>query len=261
MHDLLDDYAHTNALRDVNPRLKLFLGLGSILLCVFSPSPVAPLIAALTMSATTVFLAKIPGRFYCKLLIVPLTFVLFSSLAILFVSGSGGEQIIAFRAFGLGLGIGRESANIALIALSRTLGGTSSLFFIALTTPMIEIFSILKTLGLPDVILELSMLIYRYIFVLMDQAMMINSAETTRLGHASLKGSFNSFSMLAGVLFLRAWEQGERLMVAMDSRCYDGRLDVFERRTPIVLQGALAVVGYLGIIAAVAFLTRDFRLI
>lgn len=260
MHDLLDDYAHTNALREVSPRLKLILGLGTILLCVFSPSPVAPLIAALTMSATTVFLAKIPGRFYCKLLIVPLTFVLFSSLAILFISAAG-PQIIAFRAFGLGLGIGRESANIALLALSRTLGGTSSLFFIALTTPMVEIFSILKSLRLPDVLLELSMLIYRYIFVLMDQAMTINSAETMRLGHASLKSSFNSFSMLSSVLFLRAWEQGEHLIVAMDSRCYDGRLDVFERRTPIVLQGALAVVGYLGVIAAIAFLSKDFRLI
>jgi energy-coupling factor transporter transmembrane protein EcfT len=51
------------------------------------------------------------------------------------------------------------------------------------------------------------------------------------------------------------------LMVAMDSRCYDGRLDVFERRTPIMLQGALTVIGYLGAVAAIAFLTRDFRLI
>ena len=36
MHDLLDDYAQTNALREVSPKLKLMLGLGSILLCVFS---------------------------------------------------------------------------------------------------------------------------------------------------------------------------------------------------------------------------------
>ena len=260
MHDLLDDYAHTNALREISPRLKLMLGLGSILLCVFSPSPVAPLIASLTMSATTVFLAKIPGRLYCKLLIVPLTFVLFSSLVILFVTGSG-EPIIAFQAFGLGLGIGRESANTALLMLSRTFGGTSSLFFIALTTPMIEIFSILKSLRLPDVLLELSMLIYRYIFVLMDQAIMINRAQTMRLGHANRRSSFNSFSMLSGVLFLRAWEQGERLMVAMDSRCYDGRVNVFERRTPVMPQGALIVVGYLAAVAAIALLTRNIRLI
>ena len=37
MHNLLDDYAHHNALRDISPRLKLFIGLGSILICVSSP--------------------------------------------------------------------------------------------------------------------------------------------------------------------------------------------------------------------------------
>jgi len=34
MHDLLDDYAHANALKDVIPKLKLMLGPGSILLCI-----------------------------------------------------------------------------------------------------------------------------------------------------------------------------------------------------------------------------------
>ncbi|OYV14619.1 MAG: hypothetical protein CG445_24, partial [Methanosaeta sp. ASM2] len=32
MHNLLDDYAHHNALRDVSPRLKLFIGLASMLI-------------------------------------------------------------------------------------------------------------------------------------------------------------------------------------------------------------------------------------
>ena len=64
MHDLLDDYAHSNALRETSPRLKLLLGLGAILLCVSSVTPIAPLFIAVTMSLITVRLAKIPGRFY-----------------------------------------------------------------------------------------------------------------------------------------------------------------------------------------------------
>jgi len=119
------------------------------------------LLIAFTMSVVTVFKAKIPGRIFSKLLLVPLTFALFSSVAILFVSGIG-QPIIAFQIFGLNIGV-EEGANTAMLLLSRTLGGTSSLFFVALTTPMIEIFSILKSLRIPDVLLELSMLIYRYI--------------------------------------------------------------------------------------------------
>lgn len=260
MHDLLDDYAQNNNLRNVSPKLKLILGMGSILICVFSPTLVAPILVGLIMSMTTVFLARIPARFYCKLLFVPLTFALFSCLAILFVRGFG-DKIVTFQIFSLSFGIEREGLSTALLILFRTMGGACSLFFIALTTPMIEIFSILKYLHIPDVLLELSMLIYRYIFVLMDMAIRISSAQTIRLGHNSLMSSIKSFSMLSSVLFIRAWEQGERLAVAMDARCYDGRLNTMEKHVPIKLQSIAIVFVYLVIVAIIAFLTRDIRMI
>lgn len=259
MHDLLDDYAHTNALRDVNSRLKLSLGLGSILVCVFSTSPLAPLLVALTLGAVTIFWAKIPVRFYLKLLAVPLAFVLFSCVAVIFLQG--GAALFTFSILGINLEVSREGLNLALLLLARTLGGMSALFFIALTTPMIEVFSILKSVGLPSFLIELSMLIYRYIFVLLDQAATIHSAQTMRLGGSGMRSSLYSFSMLASVLFLRAWEQGERLMVAMDSRCYDGYLDVMERDLPASNAVVVTVACYILVAVAIAFLTKDYHLI
>ncbi len=259
MHDLLDDYAHANALRDVNPRLKLALGLGSILVCAFSSSPVAPLLVAATLSAATIFLAKIPARFYLKMLAMPLAFVLFSCLAVIFLQG--GEALLSFSILGINLEVSREGLNLALLLTARTLGGMSALFFIALTTPMIEVFSILKSAGLPGFLIELSMLIYRYIFVLLDQAATIHSAQTMRLGGENVRSSVLSFSMLASVLFLRAWEQGERLIVAMDSRCYDGRLEIMERELPMPMGGLAATSCFLLAAAAIAFLTKDYYLI
>ncbi len=259
MHDLLDDYAHANALRDVNPRLKLTLGLGSILVCVFSTSPLAPLLVAAAMGAAAIILAKIPARFYFRLLAVPLAFALFSCAAVIFIQG--GDALFALSILGIKLEISQEGLNLALLLLARTIGGMSSLFFIALTTPMIEVFSILKSAGLPGFLIELSMLIYRYIFVLLDQAAMIHSAQVMRLGNSSLRSSLSAFSMLTSVLFLRAWEQGERLMVAMDSRCYDGRLDVMEMDLPMQRKGLAVTACYLLVTVAIAFLTKDFHLI
>ena len=259
MHDLLDDYAQSNALRDVNPRLKLSLGLGSILVCVFSTSPLAPLLVAVTLGAATIFLAKIPARFYLKLLAVPLAFVLFSCVAVIFLQG--GAALFTFSILGINLEVSGEGLNLAFLLLARTLGGMSALFFIALTTPMIEVFSILKSVGLPSFLIELSMLIYRYIFVLLDQAATIHSAQTMRLGGSGMRSSLYSFSMLASVLFLRAWEQGERLMVAMDSRCYDGRLEVMERNLPASKAGVITATCYILIAVAIAFLTKDYHLI
>jgi cobalt/nickel transport system permease protein len=136
-----------------------------------------------------------------------------------------------------------------------------SLFVIALTTPMIEIFSVLKSLGLPDFLVELSMLMYRYIFVFVDQAAVIHAAQVMRLGDAGIKKSINSFGMLASVLFLRAWEQGERLIIAMDARCYDGKLDLMERSSRAEPKAIFAVVAYIFVIASIVVLTRDIQLL
>ncbi len=259
MHDLLDDYAHSNALRNVNPRLKLLIGLASILICTFSVSPLAPATIAISMSMVIVLIAKIPARLYLRLLLLPLSFALFSSAAILFLQG--GEPLLSVNVFGLDIAAGREGANLAILLLSRTLGGTSALFFIAMTTPMIEIFSILKSLGIPAILIELSMLIYRYIFVLLDQAVMINSAQAMRLGNSNLKASLNSFSMLSSILFLRAWEQGERMMVAMDSRCYDGCLEVMEGEAILTPEGLIIGTCYIIAVIVIAALTQGFKIV
>ena len=245
MHDLLDDYAHSNALRDTSPRLKLLLGLGAILLCVSSATPIAPLFIAITMSLITVMLAKIPGRFYSTAAAdTPL--LLPAERRRCGLHAWRRRSIFSFNVFGISLGIREEGANLALLLIARTFGGMCSLFFIALTTPMIEIFAMLKSLGIPDFLVELSMLMYRYIFVFLDQAAMIHSAQVMRLGDAGTKNSLNSFSMLSSVLFLRSWEQGERLIVAMDARCYDGKLDLMEQAGKAEPKAIFAVMGIFG---------------
>jgi len=260
MHDLLDDYAQSNALRDIDPRLKLILGLGAIIFCVSSISPVAPLFVAVSMGLITVILAKIPSSFYSKLLLIPISFALLSAAVVAFMHGNG-SPLFSVNIFGFDLGMREDGANLALLLISRTLGGMCSLFFIALTTPMIEIFAVLKSLRIPGSVIELSMMIYRYIFVFLDQAAMIHSAQVMRLGDSGMKNSLSSFAMLSGVLFLRSWEQGERLVVAMDARCYDGKLDLMEQSSKTEPGLILAAAAYLAVVASVAVLTRDVQLL
>jgi cobalt/nickel transport system permease protein len=260
MHTLLDDYAQRNALKDVSPKVKLLLGLGSILLCISSSTPVAPIFVAASMSAIIVGMAKIPARFYAKLLLIPLSFALLSSAVVAFMHGTGAP-IFSVDILGFSLAIRTDGANLALLLIARTLGGMCSLFFIALTTPMIEIFSVLKSVRIPEVLLELSMMIYRYIFVFLDQAAMIHHAQTMRLGDSSLTARVHSFAMLCSVLFLQAWEQGERLIVAMDARCYDGRLDLMHQSGRTTPKSVAFVMIYLSAVLAVAVLSREFQLL
>ncbi len=260
MHNLLDDYALDNGLRDASPRLKLFLGLASMLICVSSSSPLAPLFVALTMSLATMLMAKIPGRIFSHLLLVPLSFALLSAAVVAFIQGEG-RALIELPLFGLDLAVREEGAKLSLLLLARTFGGMCSLYFIALTTPMIEIFATLRSLRIPSSIIELSMMIYRYIFVFLDQAARIHSAQVMRLGDSGTRKSLDSFAMLASVLFLRSWEQGERLILAMDCRCYDGKLDIMEQAGKATAQQMLAAAAYLALASTIAVLSRDASLL
>jgi cobalt/nickel transport system permease protein len=244
MHNLLDDYAHDNALRDVSARLKLLLGLASMLICVSAPTPAAALFVAATLSLAVVLLARIPGRVYFHLLLVA------------FMHGDG-RTLFSLPIFGLDLAVREEGANLALLLLARTFGGMCSLYFIALTTPMIEIFATLRYLHLPTSFIELSMMIYRYIFVFLDQAARIHSAQVMRLGDSGARRSLDSFAMLSSVLFLRSWEQGERLIIAMDSRCYDGKLDIMEQAVKATGRQMLAVGAHLALASSIAVLCRE----
>ena len=254
MEENLDYYAQANALRDVNCYLKLVLGMGAIFICVASPAPLAPLFIIFTLSAITLVFAKIPVRVYVELLHIPVIFAFFSVIVILFLSGSG-DTIFAFTVANVPLTITTGSANLASLVLVRTFGGMCGLFFIALTTPMIEIFSVMHKLRFPPVVVDLSMLMYHFIFVFIAQTIAIHNAQTIRQGYSSFRRSVNSMAMLGAMLFIRGWKEAEDLIIVMDSRCYDGKLELPGRQDPPKPVAVMSVAVYLGLCIAVAIMT------
>jgi cobalt/nickel transport system permease protein len=221
MENILEDHAHRSALRHLDTRLKLLLGCSAILIGLLSPSPLGPAFIAVTMAAITVFIARTPVGFYAELLTIPLSFAAISAAVILFLSG-GGEVLWTAAIGPVNLTATAGSANLAALILARTFSGMCALFFIALTTPMAEIFTVMRSLRLPQEFVDLAMLIYHFIFMLIGEAVATRNAQEMRHGYASFKNAIASFAMLAGMLFVRAWEKGEELIVAMDARCYDG---------------------------------------
>jgi cobalt/nickel transport system permease protein len=232
MTSILDDYALMSPLRGRNNWLKLTIVAFGLLVGVSSSSPIVPMFIIICMSFATLFFGKIPLSFYLKLLIAPLGFAVVGVLIIAFSSGSG-VALYSFKLLGYPLVVRKDGLELAILVLFRSISGMSCLYFLALSTPILELFSVLKATRLPDSIIELSMLIYRYIFVFLDMALCIKFAQTVRLGYGDFKKSCRSLGMLTSTLFIRAWEQGEKLFISMNSRCYDGKLTLLEAKKPI----------------------------
>ncbi len=230
--ELLEDVAQNNGLREVNTTVKLAAGLGAIILCLLSTGYLAPLFIALVLSGAVLLLARVDIKTYGELFLVPLWFGLLSAIVIVLISG--GEHVywswdpLPF----LSLSITRESINTGFFILCRVIGGMSALLFIALTTPMTDLFAVMRKCRVPDFVIDLAMIIYRTIFILMDQVRQIYHAQVMRLGYSTWRESITTFASMCGAAFIASWDEGDDLIRAMDARCYDGKFALLGESRP-----------------------------
>jgi cobalt/nickel transport system permease protein len=249
--ELLEDIAQKNGLRKVNTYLKLTAGLGAILLCLLSTSYISTLFIALVLTGAILFLARVDARTYAELFIVPIWFAVTSVAGIILIYGGQDVfwqwDILPW----LSLSITRESINQSAFVFCRVIGGMSAMIFIALTTPMTDIFIVLRQCKVPEVVIDLMMIIYRTIFILIDQVIQIYQAQVMRLGYSTYLESLHSFASLCGAAFIASWDAGDDLVRAMDARCYDGKFALLGENRPVERFPFLAVVIFLILSTAV----------
>jgi cobalt/nickel transport system permease protein len=253
---LLDDVAQNSTFRHIHPGTKILLGLGSLLICLVSPSPVVPLISGIILSLVILIPARISPLMYGELLLAPAIFTAFSIIVLLFMLG-GGEVIWRFSPVSwINFTITEGAVRQSVLILFRVFGCTISLFFIALTTPVTDLFNIMKRCRIPLELIDLMMIMYRYIFITYEQAREIWQAQIMRLGYSRVKESIRSFSMLCGMLFISSWIAGEGLIHAMDCRCYNGIMPSLDPAGPVQMPSLILVLLYLaGLIGILLMIT------
>lgn len=259
--ELLEDVAQKNGLREVNTWVKLAAGLSALLLCLLSTGYAAPLLIALILSAAVLFLARVDTRTYGELFFVPLWFALLSAAVIVLISG--GEHVFwSWQLLpSLTFSISRESVNTGFFILCRVIGSMSALLFIALTTPMTDLFVVMRKCHIPGYVVDLAMIIYRTIFFLLEQVRQVYHAQVMRLGYSGWRESIQSFSQMCGAAFITSWDAGDDLIHAMDARCYDGKFAVLGENRPAEPLPLAALVVFVVVASAAVVLSEDLTLL
>lgn len=226
----LDQYAHQNGLGDVHPGEKLSFGFFTMLICMISPSPRIAVIVVLIMAAITIGKGCIPFSFYIKMLSIPFGFLVISIAAIGVSALPTGEVgLWSLQVGTIRMGITAASLQRAAGIFIRSFGSISCLYFMILTTPMVDILTLLKKLHFPQLLIEMISLIYRFIFVLLETADRIRIAQASRLGYENIRNGYRSLGMLTTALFLGAYKRAENVYMALEARGYDGELRVLEK--------------------------------
>ena len=113
--------------------------------------------------------------------------------------------------------------------LVRFVFGMAALIALASTTRFPGLLKGLERLGVPRLLVGQLRFLYRYLFLLLDEAMHLRQARAARdAGRGPLAWRWRASGGLVGVLFVRTLEQAERTHQAMIARGYDGTIRLIQ---------------------------------
>jgi cobalamin biosynthesis protein CbiM/cobalt ECF transporter T component CbiQ len=246
LHPHLSDIAFVNAWRHRNPWEKVLFGGGLLMVALLVPPFPWCVVIAVVVTVAATLGAKIPVSSWLGVLSVPVSFAILTAAGILVqITNAGGGFSLGFDWNGLPLAGG---------LLLRSLAAISCLAFIGWTTPLMELIPVFEHLWIPTVLIDLALMIYRFLFVTATTLTEMRRAQSWRIGRADYRSRVRALSMLAGGLFVRCIHRARRLEDGIESRGYEGRLWVLAPRhaaSPavitgiVVLQAGLLILGRL----------------
>ena len=126
------------------------------------------------------------------------------------------------------LAITRESMSEAIRVFCVALASVSCMYFLTLSTPMIDILTALGQLHVPRLLIEMMLLLYRFIFLIFDMTNAITTAQKCRLSDINFKTKLTSMSKMLAATLIKSLQASNRLYDALESRGYTGTIEVIE---------------------------------
>ena len=196
------------------------LGLLAFVLATVALPPTAPWGFPLSVALVLGVLAStgVPAGQVLRRMVVEVPFVVFA-LVLPFVATGPRVQVgpLSFSEPGL--------AGAALLLAKATIGVLAAIAFATTTDPR-DLVRALQALRLPSTLVQILAFMVRYLGVVTDEMARMRVARESRGFQARTVSAWPAVATSAGALFLRSYERGERVHLAMLSRGYTGALPV-----------------------------------
>lgn len=247
LHSALEPYHVADSLiHRLDARLKLLATLAFVLAATsLPPSAWRALLLLGAIAAAATIVAHVPPSKVLKRSLIALPFAGMIALSIPFTRGGQtlwsmqlGRWMLAVTDQGLTL----FASIVAKAWLSVLFSG-----LLVATTPFPTLLKGMQSLSVPQILITITSFMYRYLFVLVDEAMRLQRARQARSTGSGRAGGtmFWRIEVLGGMigsLFIRSYERSERIYHAMLSRGYDGQ---WPSLSPLRWQGQDTWVGIL----------------
>ncbi len=196
---------------------KVLALLGFVLVVVATPKDWFPAYGGyLLVLAAVIAVSQVPPTYILKRMVVEVPFVVFAVLMPFIATGPRTEF--------LGLTVSEAGLLSAWALLAKgTLGVMASLTLAATTEPR-DLLVGLERLRLPHQLVQIMGFMVRYLDVVTDEMRRMRIARESRGFTARNPKHWPVIARSAGALFIRSYERGERVHLAMVSRGFTGRM-------------------------------------
>ncbi len=224
-HTALEPYRVANSLiHRLDARLKLLATLAFVLTATTLPPSAWGALALLSLvTALLIVVSHTPPMMMLRRSLVALPFVGMIALTLPFTRDG---QLL------WGVQLGRRMLGITDLGLlsfaSMLVKGWLSVLvasLLVMTTPFPTLLQAMQALCVPKILILIISFMYRYLFVLVDEALCLQRARLARSAGGSGGTLFWRIKVLGGMigsLFIRSYARSERIYQAMLSRGYDG---------------------------------------
>lgn len=238
----IDKLAYLSKLRYTNPAEKFFYSILTLVFCIVSRLITIGFLVMIVNYILTVKLGGISYKRYLKLMLVPMSFLILSALAIFINISRVPLDLYSLPIGNFYLTVSKEGFMRAVSLVVTALASVSCLYFLSINTTMTDLLTVMRKFKIPGLFVELVLLIYRYIFVMLDTAYAISVSQKSRLGNKDFRTSLKSFSEMVSTLFVRSVKRSRYLFDAMEARGYDGEIKVLEEHRPVNPKAVAAIV-------------------
>lgn len=247
----IDKYSDINSIinrRD--PRIKVIVFF-LLILTIVSTCP--ELFSVFAIYAVLIFvlilLSKIPIKFIIRRSLVIVPFVLMIAIFTPFLKK--GEIIREYSLGTIKLNVSYDGLVVFWNVLIKSYLSILCMILLTASTRFSDLLKALEKLKVPKLIVTLLSFTYRYIFVFQDELQSMTRAKESRSYGRKRWLNFKTLASIVGVLFIRAYERGERIYHAMRSRGFDGSI-----KTITDMNLTKSDICFLSIIAIILILIR-----
>jgi len=249
---LTDKNQARSPLHRLDPRAKIVGFIGFTVVVVSTPArAVWAFVVYAAILAFLVGLSRLGAGYVLRRTLVVIPFVIVVAIFLPFFdrTGSGGYS----------LGIAHVTWSSLLVlwnAGAKAVLGVLSMILLASTTTFPDMLAGFQRLRVPKVFVLVVSFMYRYSFVFLEELRRMQRAMESRNYRARWLWNVPTLGRVLGSLFLRSYNRGERVYVAMISRGYEGTVGlassaVFGRAEVVFLGSLIAAVVAIRVAASV----------